>query len=144
MLSSFSFLSSSSIGAARRCSLPSRHVAAAVFSSRGFATSTVKEIKEADYAANFLKDNDKSIFYFTAVWCPPCKAIKPVYEELSTKYSDVAFGKLDVDVNQDSATEYEISAVPTFIFFHQGSPVNRFSGADPTELETLIKDLQSR
>ena len=76
--------------------------------------------------------------------CPPCKAIKPVYEELATKYTDVAFGKVDVDDNSDAAMEHQISAVPTFIFFDGEDPIERFSGADPNQLETLIKDLESR
>lgn len=75
--------------------------------------------------------------YFTAVWCPPCKAIKPVYEEMSKKYEGVSFGKIDVDENSDAAQEFQISAVPTFIF----SNGERFSGADPNQLETLIKAL---
>ena len=77
------------------------------------------------------------------VRCPPCKAIKPVYEELATKYTDVAFGKVDVDENSDAAVEFEIQAVPTFVFFNGEEPVERFSGADPNKLESIVKDLQS-
>ena len=76
--------------------------------------------------------------------CPPCKAIKPVYEELSTKYGDVAFGKVDVDENSDAAVEFQISAVPTFVFFDGEEAVERFSGADPNKLESLVKDLTAR
>ena len=84
------------------------------------------------------------LYYLTSTRCPPCKAIKPVYEELATKYSDVAFGKVDVDDNSDAAMEHQISAVPTFIFFDGEDPIERFSGADPNQLESLIKDLDSR
>jgi thioredoxin 1 len=76
--------------------------------------------------------------------CPPCKAIKPLYEELSEKYSDVAFGKVDVDDNSDAAMEFNISAVPTFVFFDGEEQIERFSGADPNQLESLIKSLDSR
>ena len=53
--------------------------------------------------------NDKSILYFTATWCPPCKAIKPVYEKLAKEYPEVAFGKIDIDDNQETAAEFEVS-----------------------------------
>ena len=86
-------------------------------------------------------NNKKKIFYFTATWCPPCKMIAPIYTELSTKYPDVAFGKVDVDENQDAAGEFQISAVPTFIFSKSDETVNKFSGADKVELEKLIQDL---
>ena len=52
--------------------------------------------------------------------------------------------QLDVDENQDSAADHQISAVPTFIFFDGDQIVNRFSGADPNQLESLIQDLQAR
>eukprot|EP00429_Kryptoperidinium_foliaceum_P061945 CAMPEP_0176078424 /NCGR_PEP_ID=MMETSP0120_2-20121206/39218_1 /TAXON_ID=160619 /ORGANISM="Kryptoperidinium foliaceum, Strain CCMP 1326" /LENGTH=98 /DNA_ID=CAMNT_0017412169 /DNA_START=236 /DNA_END=532 /DNA_ORIENTATION=+ len=97
-----------------------------------------------DATENFRQLNHKSVLYFTATWCPPCKAIKPVYEELAKKYTEVAFGKVDVDDNSDAAVEFEISAVPTFVFFDGEVPVERFSGADPNMLESLVKDLESR
>lgn len=63
---------------------------------------------------------------------------------MAGKYPDVAFGKVDIDENSDAAVEFEISAVPTFIFFDGETPVERFSGADPNMLESLVKDLDSR
>ena len=73
--------------------------------------------------------------------CPPCKAIKPVYEELSNEYGDIAFGKIDIDDNQDAAVEYQISSVPTFVFFDGKKKYGQFSGADKAQLESGIKDL---
>ena len=61
---------------------------------RTFAAPAVQEVTTADKATKFLEKHDKSVFYFTAVWCPPCKAIKPVYEQLAEKYTDVAFAKV--------------------------------------------------
>lgn len=67
--------------------------------------------------------------------------ISPVYDELSKKYPDVAFGKVDVDDNQESAQKFEINAVPTFVFSKGEEAVNKFSGADQVQLEKLIEDL---
>jgi thioredoxin 1 len=63
---------------------------------------------------------------------------------MATKYSDVAFAKIDIDDNSDAAAEYEISAVPTFVFFDGEDVVERFSGADQNKLESLVKDLDAR
>jgi thioredoxin 1 len=76
--------------------------------------------------------------------CPPCKAIKPIYEELSSKYSDIAFGKIDVDDNSDAALEFNISSVPTFVFFDGEDIIERFSGADRSLLEKILQDLDER
>jgi thioredoxin 1 len=68
--------------------------------------------------------------------------ISPVYDELSKKYPKVAFGKIDVDENQNAAMEFQISAVPTFIFSKGSEATNKFSGADKTQLEKLVQELE--
>jgi thioredoxin 1 len=68
--------------------------------------------------------------------------ISPIYDELSKKYPKVAFSKIDVDENQDSAIEFKVSAVPTFIFSKGATTTNQFSGADKNELERLIQELE--
>lgn len=73
-----------------------------------------------------------------------CKQIKPVYHELSKTVDKVAFGLIDVDDNGDAAVEYQISAVPTFCFNDGETTVQRFSGADPNQLQQLLKDLADR
>ena len=89
----------------------------------------------------FRMVNHKSVLYFTATWCPPCKAIAPVYEELSKKYPDVAFGKVDVDENSDAALDFEVRAVPTFVLFDGEDMKEKFSGADATLLEKYVQEL---
>ena len=89
----------------------------------------------------FRQINDKSVLYFTATWCPPCKAISPKYEKMSDDYPEVAFGKVDVDENSDAAIDFEISAVPTFVLFQGETVSNKMTGADPMALEQSVKDL---
>jgi len=64
-----------------------------------------------------------------------------VYEKLSDKYKAVAFGKIDIDENQDAAMEYQISSVPTFVFDNGNGKCGQFSGADKAQLESVVKDL---
>mmetsp|Transcript_14702 Transcript_14702/g.20996 ORF Transcript_14702/g.20996 Transcript_14702/m.20996 type:complete len:140 (+) Transcript_14702:105-524(+) len=106
---------------------------------------SVISLSDESAVKKFHAGNNKSILYFTASWCPPCKVISPVYEELSKKNKGtVAFGKVDVDVNNDSAAEFNISSVPTFIFFQGDKVVNSFSGADQNKLEKCIQDLTEK
>ncbi|KAL3773579.1 hypothetical protein ACHAWO_003066 [Cyclotella atomus] len=103
---------------------------------------SVVHLSDSDAVDKFRTINERSVMYFTASWCPPCKMISPVYDELSKKYPKVAFGKIDVDENQNAAMEFQISAVPTFIFSKGSEATNKFSGADKTQLEKLVQELE--
>ena len=104
---------------------------------------SVVTLSDQDATEKFRQIHNKSILYFTATWCPPCKMISPEYEKLSKKHSDiVAFGKVDVDDNGDAAMDFEIRSVPTFVFFDGDTVVNRFSGADTNALEKQILALK--
>ena len=70
--------------------------------------------------------------------------IKPVYEKLSKANSDVAFGLVDIDENSESAIDFEVNAVPTFVFFEGEKAVEKMTGADVNQLEKLVGDLQAK
>ena len=60
---------------------------------------------------------------FFATWCGPCKMISPKIEAMAGEMSNVVFLKVDVDEAEDVAEEYNISAMPTFIFLKNGQKV---------------------
>merc|ERR1712223_1496403 len=53
---------------------------------------------------------------FFATWCGPCKMIAPKIEQMAGEMVNVVFLKVDVDEAEDVAQEYNISAMPTFVF----------------------------
>jgi len=71
---------------------------------------------------------------FWAPWCGPCKMIGPVIEELAGDFAGKAkVGKVNVDNNQDLASQFGIRGIPTVMLFKGGEAVQSFVGVRPKE-----------
>uniref|UniRef100_A0A1J3DWA7 Thioredoxin O1, mitochondrial n=1 Tax=Noccaea caerulescens TaxID=107243 RepID=A0A1J3DWA7_NOCCA len=104
----------------------------------------VKSEEEFIDAMNKAKDGSlPSIFYFTAVWCGPCRFIAPVIVELSKQYPDVTTYKVDIDESglSNTISKLNIAAVPTLQLFKEGSKKAEIVGADVTKLKNLMEQL---
>ena len=71
----------------------------------------------------------KTILYFTADWCNPCKRVKPIVEELNREQTEIKFQIIDVDIEMEMTKKFEIKSVPTFILMKDGIEINRITGA---------------
>lgn len=79
----------------------------------------------ADLKAQMTAAGDKLVVVdFFATWCGPCKMIAPKVEEMEAEFKDtVVFLKVDVDEAEDAAMEYNITAMPTFLFIKNNKKV---------------------
>lgn len=86
-----------------------------------------------------------AIVDFTAVWCPPCKIIAPVYAQLAAANPAISFFKVDIDGEAVRGTVQElgITSVPTFVSYRGTRQVDRFSGADRSALQGMVAALAS-
>lgn len=75
----------------------------------------------------------KTVYYFTADWCQPCKKTKPIVEELNREQTTAGFQIIDVDDNSDLVKAFNIKSVPTFILFEGGIERNRIIGGQTRE-----------
>merc|ERR1711971_637911 len=96
---------------------------------------------DAQFAAELEAAGSKLVVVdFTAEWCGPCKRIAPFYDELSNKFPRAVFLKVDVDVCTETAGAHSVTAMPTFMFFKKGLPIDKMQGADNPALEAKIKE----
>jgi len=67
---------------------------------------------------------------FWAEWCPPCKAIAPILDELAKEYeARLGVFKINADEEPGLATRYEVTSVPTMLVFSDGMVQRRMIGA---------------
>lgn len=92
--------------------------------------------------ANVTKVSDTGLKYtvidFYAEWCGPCKTIAPKFEELSKKFTNVSFKKVNVDEYQEISSEFNIKLLPTFIVLKNDVEVLRVTGTDLSQIEDLL------
>jgi len=75
----------------------------------------------------------KSVLYFTADWCNPCKKVKPIVEELNREQIIAKFFMIDADIESEMVSDFEIKSVPTFVLIRDNKEVSRTTGAKTKE-----------
>lgn len=104
------------------------------------------EISAPLHFRTLLNGHTYLIADFYATWCPPCKAIAPVYEQLSktnTIPGKISFVKVNVDEQQEVSAQYGIQAMPTFLIFKDGKQIEEIKGANPPALKKAVERIAS-
>jgi thioredoxin 1 len=91
-----------------------------------------------------LNDGKVSILYFSAVWCGPCKMLKPIMEEISKEMSDnIDIHYIDLNDNIELAGKYQIMSVPSLLFIKEGEIKNKIVGLQTkTNIVNVINNIQ--
>jgi len=87
--------------------------------------------------------NLPAIIDFYATWCPPCKKLSPLVEDLAVKYKGkIIVYKVDVDAEPQLAQSMGISSMPTLLFIPASGQAQQSVGLVSTEaLEKMIHEI---
>ena len=99
-------------------------------------------VDSANFDQEVLNSDVPVLVDFWAEWCMPCKMIAPVLEELEVDYGQkLKIAKLNVDENNELASQYNIVSIPCLLVFKGGEVVNQHVGAGPKEtLEGVFRE----
>jgi len=86
------------------------------------------EITSDQFETEVLKSQELVLVDFFAQWCPPCQAMMPILTKIDQE-KIVKVIKIDVDNAPDLASKYDVGSIPTLIFFKNGEPAFRNTGA---------------
>jgi thioredoxin 1 len=105
---------------------------------------TILNISNNNEYQNILKNNTYVVIIFSASFCKPCKEIYPYMLDLSEKYNNIQFIKVDIQINEDISDIDNIVTIPHFKFVKNNSELFSFSGANkPLIIETIDKLLSN-
>jgi thioredoxin 1 len=89
-------------------------------------------------AENFQSEISQGVILvdFCANWCDACRRLAPIIEKLAQEMvGKIRVAKLNVDNYEQLAIEYDISYIPTLIWFKNGQVAKEVVGLK--DLETL-------
>jgi len=99
----------------------------------------VIEVNKDNFASEVLSSDKPVVADFYADWCGPCKALRPILEELSGEREDVKFVSVNIDDEDELADEYDVSSIPCVVVFKNGQEAARSIGIKPKDaIEEMV------
>lgn len=93
-----------------------------------------------DNFEQIVTSNPFVVVDFWAPWCGPCRSFAPVYEDVSERYPDIVFAKVNTEEQQELAGHFQIRSIPTLMLFREQVILYSQPGALPAnQLEDLIQ-----
>ncbi|XP_071605810.1 glutaredoxin-3 [Heliangelus exortis] len=106
------------------------------------AEGAVAEAASAEEFQRLLQQrNDGSlvVVHFWAPWAPQCAQMNDVIAALAKEHLQVRFVKLEAEALPEVSEKYEITSVPTFLFFKNSQKIDRLDGAHAPELTKKVQ-----
>jgi thioredoxin len=93
------------------------------------ASPNILTLTSENFQQHVLKSPTPILVDFWAEWCGPCKMIAPILDELADEYSGrVSIGKVNIDDQQNLASQFGVRAIPTLLLFQNGEVAEQIVG----------------
>lgn len=90
-----------------------------------------------------LKQEERTVFLFSADWCPDCTVLEPMMPRIEADYPEYNFIYVDRDEFIDLCGSLDIFGIPSFVAFHEGVEAGRFVSKNRKSLEEIEEFMNS-
>ena len=99
------------------------------------------QFTDANFQSEVINSDQPVLVDFWAAWCGPCRVVGPTIEQLAADYDGtVKVGKLNVDENQNTASQFGINSIPSVLVFKNGDVVETLVGVQSKERYAQVLD----
>ncbi len=99
-------------------------------------------VTDANFDAEVAQSSVPVLLDFWAPWCPPCRMLSPVMDEIALEKVGVAkIAKVNTDENPELARRFKVQSIPLLLFFKDGEVKDQQLGAVPKK--TLLNKLEA-
>ncbi len=99
-------------------------------------------VTDANFESEVLQSAVPVLVDFWAQWCPPCRMLSPVVDEIATEKMGAAkVVKINVDDNPELTRRFKVQSIPLLLFFKDGEVKDQMLGA--TNKKTLLNKLEA-
>ena len=101
----------------------------------------VLKVNNDNFKDEVLKSTIPVIVDFNADWCGPCKMLGPILESVAEGCDDMKFVSINIDEEEDLATEYNVFSIPCLVYIKDGKEIKRYVGLlSKSDLEKFIEE----
>ncbi len=103
--------------------------------------ANLKSVDESNFETVVLNATLPVLVDFWAPWCPPCRALAPILEEVAAELTDrLQVVKVNIEEIQTLPDQYGVRNIPTLVLFRAGQEVTRFVGSK--NKKSLVRELE--
>ncbi|MDR1458344.1 MAG: thioredoxin [Puniceicoccales bacterium] len=92
------------------------------------ASEKIINLTSDDFEAVVGSSTKPVVIDFWATWCGPCRALSPVLDSIAEENDDVVVCKVDIDEEAKLAAKFDVTMIPTLIFFKDGKQTDKAVG----------------
>lgn len=103
--------------------------------------SSAIDIDDNTFEKEVLNNDTLTVVDFWAPWCGPCRKMGPLLDEIADEYKEkIKVVKINTDENLKTATEYQISSLPSIFIFKNGEAKETMVGLMPKS--AIVSNIQ--